>query len=151
MVILLLRIDETFSPVAMLKFIRILLTITVNFDYGIWQMDVQAAFLNGQLDKDIYIVWLIANNQENMVRKLQRSIYRLKKAFRSQDIRFNETIKSNCGYSVLHASFQHIKRKYHLIMTRGNMIVVKISSAENLVDLFTKSLPQKIFLDVLFQ
>ena len=32
--------DETFSPVAMLKSIRIILAIAAYFDYEIWQMDV---------------------------------------------------------------------------------------------------------------
>ena len=35
--------DETFSPVAMVKSIRILLTIAAYFDYEIWQMDVKIA------------------------------------------------------------------------------------------------------------
>ena len=32
--------DETFSPVAMLKSIRILLAIATHYDYEIWKMDV---------------------------------------------------------------------------------------------------------------
>ena len=38
--------DETFSPVAMVKSIRILLAITAHYDYEIWQMDVKTAFHN---------------------------------------------------------------------------------------------------------
>ena len=41
--------DETFSPVAMLKSIRILLAIAAYYDYEIWQMDVKATFLSGNL------------------------------------------------------------------------------------------------------
>jgi hypothetical protein len=37
--------DETFSPVAMLKSVRILLAIDIYFDYEIWQMDVKTTFL----------------------------------------------------------------------------------------------------------
>ena len=47
--------DETFSPVAMLKSIRILLSIVAALDYEIWQMDVKTAFLNGHLDETIYM------------------------------------------------------------------------------------------------
>ena len=39
--------DETFSPVAMLKSVRIMLAIATFYDYEIWQMDVKTAFLNG--------------------------------------------------------------------------------------------------------
>ena len=41
--------DETFSPIAMLKSIRILLAIAAHYDYEIWQMDVKMTFLNGNL------------------------------------------------------------------------------------------------------
>ena len=41
--------NETFSPVAMLKSVRIMLAIAAFYDYEIWQMDVKTAFLNGYL------------------------------------------------------------------------------------------------------
>ncbi|CAL8089813.1 unnamed protein product [Prunus armeniaca] len=41
--------EETFSPIAMIKSIRILLAIVAYYDYEIWQMDVKMAFLNGHL------------------------------------------------------------------------------------------------------
>ena len=41
--------DETFSPVAMLKSIRIILAIAAHYDYEIWQIDVKIAFLYGNL------------------------------------------------------------------------------------------------------
>ncbi|KAJ9553261.1 hypothetical protein OSB04_017306 [Centaurea solstitialis] len=47
--------DETFSPVAMLKSIRILMAISAYFNYEIWQMDVKTAFLNGKLTEDVYM------------------------------------------------------------------------------------------------
>ncbi|TYK16841.1 gag/pol protein [Cucumis melo var. makuwa] len=47
--------EETFSPVAMLKSIRILLSIVAYFDYEIWQMDVKTAFLKGNLEETIYM------------------------------------------------------------------------------------------------
>ncbi|KAK8988355.1 hypothetical protein V6N11_061113 [Hibiscus sabdariffa] len=47
--------DETFSPVAMFKSIRILLAIAPFHDYEIWQMDVKTAFLNGKLEEDVYM------------------------------------------------------------------------------------------------
>jgi hypothetical protein len=48
--------DETFSPVAMLKSIWIILAIAAYFDYEIWQMDVKTAFLNRNLDEDVYMI-----------------------------------------------------------------------------------------------
>ncbi|GJX44584.1 retrotransposon protein, putative, ty1-copia subclass [Tanacetum coccineum] len=48
--------EETFSPVADIRAIRILIAIAAFYDYKIWQMDVKTAFLNGYLDEDIYMV-----------------------------------------------------------------------------------------------
>ena len=89
--------EETFSPVAMLKSIRILLSIAAALDYEIWQMDVKIAFLNGYLDESIYMMQpegFIVEGQEQKVCKLLRSIYGLKQASRSWNLRFDETIKT---------------------------------------------------------
>ena len=89
--------EETFSPVAMLKSIRILLAVAASLDYEIWQMDVKTAFLNGNLNEDIYMQQpegFKAKGKEHMVCKLQRSIYGLKQASRSWNIRFDQAITS---------------------------------------------------------
>ncbi|GJT28586.1 retrotransposon protein, putative, ty1-copia subclass [Tanacetum coccineum] len=62
--------EETFSPIADIRAIRILIAIAAFYDYEIWQMDVKTAFLNGYLDKDVYM-----------------------EASRSWDKRFDEEIK----------------------------------------------------------
>ncbi|GKA33915.1 retrotransposon protein, putative, ty1-copia subclass [Tanacetum coccineum] len=88
--------EETFSPFADIRAIRILISIAVFYDYEIWQMDVKTAFLNGYLDKDIYMVQpegFVNPNHPKKVRKLQRSIYGLKQASRSWNKRFDEEIK----------------------------------------------------------
>ncbi|KAL0553858.1 hypothetical protein IC582_007762 [Cucumis melo] len=89
--------EETFSPVAMLKSIRILLSIATFYDYEIWQMDVKTAFLNGNLEESIFMSQpegFITQGQEQKVCKLNRSIYGLKQASRSWNIRFDTAIKS---------------------------------------------------------
>ena len=48
--------DETFSPVAMLKSVRIMLVITAFYDYEILQMAVKTAFLNGHLKEELYMM-----------------------------------------------------------------------------------------------
>ena len=47
--------DKTFSPIAMLKSIRILLAIAAHYDYEVWKMDVKMTFLNGNLSEDVYM------------------------------------------------------------------------------------------------
>ena len=61
--------DETFSPVAMLKSVHILLAVAAALDYEIWKMDVKIGFLNGELEEDIYMQQpkgFIALGQEHM-------------------------------------------------------------------------------------
>ena len=89
--------EDTFSPVSMLKSIRILLAIAAHYDYEIWQMDVKTAFLNGELGEDIYMTQpegFVAKGQEHLVCKLHKSIYGLKQASRSWNIRFDQAVKS---------------------------------------------------------
>ena len=50
--------EEPFSPVAMIKSIRILISIAAYYDYEIWKMDVKIAFLNGYLEENIYTMQL---------------------------------------------------------------------------------------------
>ncbi|GJR00330.1 retrotransposon protein, putative, ty1-copia subclass [Tanacetum coccineum] len=88
--------EETFLLVADIKAIRILIAIAAYYDYEIWQMDVKTAFLNGRLNKYVYMVQpegFVNPKHPGRVCKLQRSIYRLKQAFRSWNKRFDEEIK----------------------------------------------------------
>ncbi|GKB09295.1 putative RNA-directed DNA polymerase [Tanacetum coccineum] len=89
------RIDyeETFSPVAKIKSIRIMLAIAAFHDYEIWQMDVKTAFLNGKLTEDVFMAQ--PEGFENAkypkrVCKLQKAIYGLKQASRSWNLCFHE-------------------------------------------------------------
>ena len=87
--------DETLSPITMLKSIRILLAIAAHCDYEIWKMDVKTTFRKGNLRQDVCMAQpkIFTPRNGNKVSKLQRSIYGLKQASRSWNIRFNETIK----------------------------------------------------------
>ena len=88
--------EETFSPVAMLKSVRILLAIAAYYDYEIWQMDFKTAFFNGMLSEDVYMIQpegFVNPQYAGKVCKLQRSIYGLKQASRSWNLRFDEVVK----------------------------------------------------------
>ncbi|GJS76889.1 retrotransposon protein, putative, ty1-copia subclass [Tanacetum coccineum] len=71
-------VGKTFSPVADIRAIRILISIAA---YEIWQMDVKIAFLNGYLEEDIYMVQpegFVDPNHPRKVCKLQRSMETVK-------------------------------------------------------------------------
>ena len=47
--------DETFAPIARLESIWILLAISCQLNFKLYQMDVKSAFLNGMLQKEVYV------------------------------------------------------------------------------------------------
>ncbi|KAL0293214.1 UNVERIFIED_CONTAM: Retrovirus-related Pol polyprotein from transposon TNT 1-94 [Sesamum radiatum] len=90
--------EETHSPVAMAKYIRILLAIAAWYDYEIWQMDVKTAFLNGFVEEEIFMdqpEGFTTDGEEQKACRLQRSIYGLKQASKSWKTHFDEVIRGN--------------------------------------------------------
>nr|GEX08020.1 hypothetical protein [Tanacetum cinerariifolium] len=67
--------EETFSPVADIRAIRIFIAIAAFYDYEIWQMDVKSAFLNGYLNEEIYMVQPKCFVDPNHSRKVGSIIY----------------------------------------------------------------------------
>ena len=80
--------NKTFSPVAMVKSIRMLVAIDSHYDYEICQMDVKMAFLNGILYEDVYMTQSkgFTSKDGSKVCKLQKLIYGLKQASSSWNI-----------------------------------------------------------------
>ncbi|GKA96270.1 retrotransposon protein, putative, ty1-copia subclass, partial [Tanacetum coccineum] len=88
--------EETLSPVADIRAIRILVAIAAFYDYEIWKMDVKTAFINGHLSEEVYMVQpegFVNLKYPNRVCKLKRSIYGLKQASRQWNKRFDDEIK----------------------------------------------------------
>jgi hypothetical protein len=75
--------EETFSPVVRFTSIRVLLAFAANNDMDVHQMDVTTAFLNGDLQEDIYMLQpegYVQPGKENLVCHLKKAIYGLKQA-----------------------------------------------------------------------
>ncbi|XP_070049668.1 uncharacterized mitochondrial protein AtMg00820-like [Nicotiana tomentosiformis] len=47
--------DETFSPVARMEAIRILIAFTSHMEFKLFQMNVKSAFLNGYLKEEVFV------------------------------------------------------------------------------------------------
>ncbi|RVW73434.1 Retrovirus-related Pol polyprotein from transposon TNT 1-94 [Vitis vinifera] len=75
--------QETFAPVAKLNTIRILLSLAVNQDWCLQQLDIKNAFLNGDLEEEVYMEippGFEESMAKNQVCKLQKSLYGLKQS-----------------------------------------------------------------------
>ena len=87
--------EETFFPVAMLKSIPDSFSCSCKSRLRDFAYGCQNSILNGSLEEDIYMQQpegFIARGQEHMACKLQRSIYGLKQASRTWNIRFDQAI-----------------------------------------------------------
>ena len=73
--------DETFSPVVRFESLRTVIALAVQNGLKLHQMDVTTAFLNGELNEEVYMKQpegFVAKGHEDLVCKLKRSIYGLK-------------------------------------------------------------------------
>jgi Reverse transcriptase (RNA-dependent DNA polymerase) len=78
--------EETFAPVAKFPAIRAILSLVAHYDLELHQMDVTTAFLNGDLDRDIYMrqpEGFVARGSEHLFCKLRKCLYGLKQASRA--------------------------------------------------------------------
>ncbi|KAE8705435.1 hypothetical protein F3Y22_tig00110429pilonHSYRG01243 [Hibiscus syriacus] len=94
--------DETFSPVAKLTTVRVLLALAANKDWNLWQMDVKNAFLHGELDREIYMTQPMgfqSQDHPEYVCKLRKALYGLKQAPRAWYGKIAEFLTKS-GYSV---------------------------------------------------
>lgn len=97
--------DETFSPVAKLITVRVLLALAANKSWNLWQLDVKNAFLHGELDKEIYMAQPMgfeSKDHPNYVCKLRKAIYGLKQSPRAWYGKIAEFLTHN-GYLVTSA------------------------------------------------
>ncbi|KAJ0899334.1 putative RNA-directed DNA polymerase [Helianthus annuus] len=88
--------QETFSPVSRKDSLRIVMALIAHFDLKLHQMDVKTAFLNGDLDEDVYMKQpegFKPEGQEHLVCKLKKSIYVLKQASCQWYLKFDKVMK----------------------------------------------------------
>ena len=84
-------------------------------DLELYQMDVKTAFLNRELDEEIYMdqhLCFESKGQERKVCKLKRSIYGLKQASRQWNIKFH--------HAVLKDGFKMMEEDHCVYLKRSN-------------------------------
>jgi len=93
--------DETYSPVAKLTTVKVLISLAASKGWRLWQMDVKNAFLYGDLDKEIYMEqppgWIVLIL--SLFVNVRKALYGLKQAPRAW---YGNTAESLlfCGYSL---------------------------------------------------
>ena len=73
--------EEVFAPVAQLDMVRLLISLATHHRWTIYHLDVKSSFLNGILEKEVYIqqpkIFLI-KGQEDKIYRLKKALYDLK-------------------------------------------------------------------------
>lgn len=75
--------NETFAPVAKSSSLRVMIALAARFSWPLIQLDVKSAYLNGDLDEEIYMrqpPGTVAQGDEHLVCRLRKSLYGLKQA-----------------------------------------------------------------------
>lgn len=91
---------ETFSPVVRTATIRTILHVAVTKDWKIRQLDVQNAFLHGELKEKVFMVQppgYVDKQRPDYVCRLKKAIYGLKQAPRAWFDKFS-TFLMNFGF-----------------------------------------------------
>ncbi|KAJ9557953.1 hypothetical protein OSB04_012567 [Centaurea solstitialis] len=113
---------DTYAPVARITTIRLLLALAAIHNLVIHQMDVKTAFLNGELDKEIYMKQpegFVISGNENKVCKLVKSLYGLKQAPKQWHQKFDDVVLSN-GFALNQAD----KCVYSKFDTSGKGVII---------------------------
>lgn len=121
--------EDTFSPVAKLTTIRVLLAIAVNKRWKLWQMDVSNAFLYGDLEHTIYMeqpLGFIDQERPDYVCKLQKAIYGLKQSPRAWFGKMGEFLEQN-GFVLTNADSSLFVKKI------GDKVVVVLVYVDDLI------------------
>ncbi|CAL5390436.1 unnamed protein product [Camellia sinensis] len=78
--------EETFSPVARFETVRIIFALAAQLQWPVYQLDVKSAFLNGDLQEEVYVTQpegFMIEGKETKVYKLRKTLYGLKQAPRA--------------------------------------------------------------------
>ena len=102
-----LDFEDTFAPVARYDTMRLLLNIACMDDLDLYQMDVKTAYLNGDLDEDLYMrqpEGFVVPGSEHLVCHLKRPLYGLRQAGRAWNTKLHAVLTAG-GMS--RSSFDH--------------------------------------------
>ena len=78
--------QETFSPIAKLNTVRVLLSLAANMDWPFHQFDVKNVFLHRDLEEEVYMDILLGfetSSKAEGICRLQKALYGLKQSPRA--------------------------------------------------------------------
>lgn len=91
-------LTETYAPVTRISDVHFVLSVANKYDFELFQLDVKTAFLNGKLEKPVYMkipegYLCDENTKRNKVCLLQRALYGLKVSPKRWYLEFNTAME----------------------------------------------------------
>ena len=86
---------KTFSPIAKISSVQILISLAANLGWQLFQLDVKNAFLNDDLKEEVYMeqpLGFVAKRESGKVCRLHKAIYGLKQSPRAWFGKFSEVV-----------------------------------------------------------
>ena len=99
--------DEVFAPVARLETVRILLALAAQGEWEVHHMDVKSAFLNGDLQEEVYVMQppgFVDPKSPTKVFRLKKALYGLKQAPRAWNFRLDQEL---CKLGFIRSAEEH--------------------------------------------
>ena len=78
--------EKTYAPMARIEVVRLFLAYAAHKKFKVYQMDVKSAFLNGEIEEEVYIEQpegFPLTNDKDMVCRLKKTLYGLTQAPRT--------------------------------------------------------------------
>nr|GEW33439.1 putative retrotransposon Ty1-copia subclass protein [Tanacetum cinerariifolium] len=132
--------EETFSLVAYIRAIRILIAIAAFYDYKIWQIDVKTAFFNGYLSKQVLLIARVPSKAFFATSSAEAEYIAAFDASKEADNTGAITIANELGIT---KGARHFRAKVHHlreVIKYGDVKLEKVHTYDNLADPFTKTL-----------
>ncbi|RVW53095.1 Retrovirus-related Pol polyprotein from transposon TNT 1-94 [Vitis vinifera] len=98
---------DTFSPVAKIASVRLLLSMAAMCSWPLYQLDIKNAFLHGDLAEEVYMEQppgFVAQGESGLVCRLRRSLYGLKQSPRAWFSRFSSVVQE---FGMLRSTADH--------------------------------------------
>jgi len=146
--------EETYSPIAKMTTIRIIITMAITKGWSLHQLDVKNVFLHGYLQEEMYMeqpLGYVDQTHPNLVCKLKKTLYSLKQALRTWSDKIGQYLVTS-GFQTSNVDFSlYVKNIDYgivvIIIYVDDLIIIGDSDA-NIFDL-KKLLKQKFEMKVL--
>ncbi|RVW20204.1 Retrovirus-related Pol polyprotein from transposon RE1 [Vitis vinifera] len=143
---------DTFSPVAKIASVRLLLSMAAMCSWPLYQLDIKNAFLHGDLAEEVYMEQppgFVAQRESGLVCRLRRSLYGLKQSPRAWFIRFSSVVQE---FGMLRSTADHSVFYHHnslgqciyLVVYVDDIVITGSDQDDSLIQFWCGPFPKEV-------